>query len=156
MKDLRVSNDINDNRIFIFRWTNTLSFEANHKYNLRKTNMAVTKYFWSKVSFFFSVFFTKRLKVTLILYKWYLSKDTFNNKYRSSSHLLLYAVLLWWQVAAALWWYFISKGVEYLDTVFFILRKKFNHISFLHVYHHCTMFTLWWIGIKWVAGGQCK
>uniref|UniRef100_A0A8C1SKK3 Elongation of very long chain fatty acids protein n=1 Tax=Cyprinus carpio TaxID=7962 RepID=A0A8C1SKK3_CYPCA len=55
---------------------------------------------------------------------------------------------------AALWWYFISKGVEYLDTVFFILRKKFSQISFLHVYHHCTMFTLWWIGIKWVAGGQ--
>lgn len=60
------------------------------------------------------------------------------------------------QVAAALWWYFVSKGVEYLDTVFFILRKKFNHVTFLHVYHHCTMFTLWWIGIKWVAGGQCK
>ncbi|CAB1321373.1 unnamed protein product, partial [Coregonus sp. 'balchen'] len=57
-------------------------------------------------------------------------------------------------IAAALWWYFISKGVEYLDTVFFILRKKFNQVSFLHVYHHCTMFTLWWIGIKWVAGGQ--
>uniref|UniRef100_A0A671R5F5 Elongation of very long chain fatty acids protein n=1 Tax=Sinocyclocheilus anshuiensis TaxID=1608454 RepID=A0A671R5F5_9TELE len=63
-------------------------------------------------------------------------------------------LLLYWQVAAALWWYFISKGVEDLDTVFFILRKKFSQISFLHVYHHCTMFTLWWIGIKWVAGGQ--
>uniref|UniRef100_H3C9L0 Elongation of very long chain fatty acids protein n=1 Tax=Tetraodon nigroviridis TaxID=99883 RepID=H3C9L0_TETNG len=58
------------------------------------------------------------------------------------------------QVAGALWWYFISKGIEYLDTVFFILRKKFNQVTFLHVYHHCTMFTLWWIGIKWVAGGQ--
>lgn len=58
------------------------------------------------------------------------------------------------QIAAALWWYFVSKGVEYLDTVFFILRKKNNQVSFLHVYHHCTMFTLWWIGIKWVAGGQ--
>ncbi|XP_010781094.1 elongation of very long chain fatty acids protein 4-like [Notothenia coriiceps] len=57
-------------------------------------------------------------------------------------------------VAGALWWYFVSKGVEYLDTVFFILRKKFNQVTFLHVYHHCTMFTLWWIGIKWVAGGQ--
>uniref|UniRef100_A0A672H8A9 Elongation of very long chain fatty acids protein 4 n=1 Tax=Salarias fasciatus TaxID=181472 RepID=A0A672H8A9_SALFA len=57
-------------------------------------------------------------------------------------------------VAGALWWYFISKGIEYLDTVFFILRKKFNQVTFLHVYHHCTMFTLWWIGIKWVAGGQ--
>nr|XP_046188849.1 elongation of very long chain fatty acids protein 4-like [Oncorhynchus gorbuscha] len=58
------------------------------------------------------------------------------------------------RIAAALWWYFVSKGVEYLDTVFFILRKKFNQVSFLHVYHHCSMFTLWWIGIKWVAGGQ--
>ncbi|KAE8603121.1 hypothetical protein XENTR_v10014225 [Xenopus tropicalis] len=58
------------------------------------------------------------------------------------------------RVASALWWYYVSKGVEYFDTVFFILRKKFNQISFLHVYHHCTMFTLWWIGIKWVAGGQ--
>uniref|UniRef100_A0A1I8JMR5 Elongation of very long chain fatty acids protein n=1 Tax=Macrostomum lignano TaxID=282301 RepID=A0A1I8JMR5_9PLAT len=30
-----------------------------------------------------------------------------------------------------------------------------NHlISFLHVYHHATMFPLWWIGVKWVAGGQ--
>lgn len=59
-------------------------------------------------------------------------------------------------MAGALWWYFVSKGIEYLDTVFFILRKKFNQVTFLHVYHHCTMFTLWWIGIKWVAGGQCE
>ncbi|XP_034031246.1 elongation of very long chain fatty acids protein 4a [Thalassophryne amazonica] len=58
------------------------------------------------------------------------------------------------RVAGALWWYFISKGIEYLDTVFFILRKKFSQVTFLHVYHHCSMFTLWWIGIKWVAGGQ--
>lgn len=60
------------------------------------------------------------------------------------------------QIASALWWYYISKGVEFLDTVFFILRKKFNQVSFLHVYHHCTMFILWWIGIKWVPGGQCE
>ncbi|QRY18893.1 ORF-23 [Teiidae poxvirus 1] len=58
------------------------------------------------------------------------------------------------RIAKALWWYYISKGIEYLDTIFFIMRKKFNHVSFLHVYHHCTMFTLGWIGIKWFAGGQ--
>ena len=43
-----------------------------------------------------------------------------------------------------------------LDTVFFVLRKKNNQISFLHVYHHATMFPIRWMGIKWVAGGQCK
>uniref|UniRef100_A0A3P9DME7 Elongation of very long chain fatty acids protein n=1 Tax=Maylandia zebra TaxID=106582 RepID=A0A3P9DME7_9CICH len=71
--------------------------------------------------------------------------------------LFLFLPLLYFcgsQVAGALWRYFISKGIEYLDTVFFILRKKFNQVTFLHVYHHCSMFTLWWIGIKWVAGGQ--
>ena len=40
--------------------------------------------------------------------------------------------------------------------VFFILRKKNNQVTFLHVYHHTSMFLLWWIGVKWVAGGQCE
>ncbi|XP_077994822.1 very long chain fatty acid elongase 4-like [Glandiceps talaboti] len=57
-------------------------------------------------------------------------------------------------IAAALWWYYFSKSLEMLDTVFFILRKKNNQLSFLHVYHHSTMFLLWWIGVRWVAGGQ--
>lgn len=40
--------------------------------------------------------------------------------------------------------------------MFFLLRKKNNQVTFLHVYHHTTMVCLWWIGLKWVAGGQCK
>lgn len=58
------------------------------------------------------------------------------------------------RIASALWWYYISKMVEFLDTIFFILRKKNNQVTFLHVYHHATMFPLWFIGVKWVAGGQ--
>ena len=46
--------------------------------------------------------------------------------------------------------------MEFADTAFFILRKKNNQLTFLHVYHHSTMFCLWWIGIKWVAGGSCE
>lgn len=38
--------------------------------------------------------------------------------------------------------------------IFFIMRKKFNQISFLHVYHHATMIFNWWAGVKYVAGGQ--
>ena len=60
------------------------------------------------------------------------------------------------QIAKALWWYYFSKVVEFWDTFFFILRKKNNQVSFLHVYHHATMFPIWWIGVKWVPGGQCK
>nr|QCF41172.1 Elovl4_b [Sinonovacula constricta] len=58
------------------------------------------------------------------------------------------------RIAKALWWFYFSKCVEMLDTVFFVLRKKNNQISFLHVYHHATMFPIWWMGVKWVAGGQ--
>ena len=41
-----------------------------------------------------------------------------------------------------------------LDSVFFVLRKKTNQLTFLHIYHHSTMFCLWWIGVKYVAGGS--
>lgn len=58
------------------------------------------------------------------------------------------------RIARALWWFYFSKLLEFGDTFLFVLRKKNNQISFLHVYHHATMFPLWWIGVKWVAGGQ--
>lgn len=58
------------------------------------------------------------------------------------------------RIARALWWYYFSKLIEFMDTFFFILRKKNNQISFLHVYHHASMFPIWWTGIKWAAGGQ--
>ena len=48
-------------------------------------------------------------------------------------------------LAEAVWWYFISKAFEFWDTWFFILTKKFTHISILHVYHHATMFPIWYL-----------
>ncbi|CAG9823215.1 unnamed protein product [Phaedon cochleariae] len=58
------------------------------------------------------------------------------------------------QIADAVWWYYFSKLLEFCDTFFFILRKKDNQLTFLHVYHHATMFAFWWIGIKWVPSGS--
>eukprot|EP00057_Strongylocentrotus_purpuratus_P014196 XP_011668670.1 PREDICTED: elongation of very long chain fatty acids protein 4 isoform X1 [Strongylocentrotus purpuratus] len=58
------------------------------------------------------------------------------------------------RLAGACWWFFFSKIIELLDTVIFMLRKKNNQISFLHVYHHATMPVLWWIGVRYVAGGS--
>ncbi|XP_046861372.1 elongation of very long chain fatty acids protein 4-like [Xenia sp. Carnegie-2017] len=57
-------------------------------------------------------------------------------------------------IAEVIWWFYISKYLEMLDTVFFIMRKKTNQISFLHVYHHTSVVIIWWIGIKWVPGGS--
>ncbi|XP_044761387.1 elongation of very long chain fatty acids protein 4-like isoform X3 [Coccinella septempunctata] len=58
------------------------------------------------------------------------------------------------QITDAVWWYYFSKLLEFCDTIFFILRKKDQQLTFLHVYHHSTMFFLWWIGIKWVPSGS--
>lgn len=58
------------------------------------------------------------------------------------------------RMATVCWWFFFSKVIELSDTLFFILRKKNNQLSFLHVYHHATMIFNWWAGIKYVAGGQ--
>uniref|UniRef100_A0A665WT76 Elongation of very long chain fatty acids protein n=1 Tax=Echeneis naucrates TaxID=173247 RepID=A0A665WT76_ECHNA len=52
------------------------------------------------------------------------------------------------------WWFYFSKVIELSDTIFFILRKKNNQLTFLHVYHHATMIFNWWAGVKYVAGGQ--
>ncbi|XP_063431011.1 very long chain fatty acid elongase 7-like isoform X2 [Mytilus trossulus] len=51
------------------------------------------------------------------------------------------------------WWFYFSKFIELLDTIFFIMRKKFNQVSFLHVFHHAIMPFSWWFGVKFVAGG---
>lgn len=67
---------------------------------------------------------------------------------------LNWLVISLFQIANAVWWYYFSKLLEFSDTFFFILRKKDKQLTFLHVYHHSTMFSLWWIGIKWVPSGS--
>ncbi|CAL1544807.1 unnamed protein product [Lymnaea stagnalis] len=51
------------------------------------------------------------------------------------------------------WLFFISKLIEFLDTIFFVLRKKNSQITFLHVYHHATMTVFTWLGVKFLPGG---
>ncbi|XP_076333669.1 very long chain fatty acid elongase 1-like [Tachypleus tridentatus] len=50
------------------------------------------------------------------------------------------------------WYYLLLKIFEFTDTIFFILRKKFTHISALHVVHHSSVAWGIWIGMKFGAG----
>uniref|UniRef100_A0A0A9WLP6 Elongation of very long chain fatty acids protein n=1 Tax=Lygus hesperus TaxID=30085 RepID=A0A0A9WLP6_LYGHE len=50
------------------------------------------------------------------------------------------------------YWYLISKLVELLDTVFFVLRGKQSQVTFLHVYHHTNMALSTWYFIKYNQG----
>jgi len=58
------------------------------------------------------------------------------------------------KVTNALWFYFFSKAIEFMDTIFMVVRKRFTQITFLHVFHHSTMLIIWWIVMSWIPGGQ--
>lgn len=57
-------------------------------------------------------------------------------------------------VAKLVYIYFLLKVADLLDTVFFVLRKKQNQVTFLHVYHHFGMVILTFFGVRFVPGGH--
>lgn len=84
-----------------------------------------------------------------------LSYCAFKLNYRSMCQLVLtnYDPYLM-RIANGVWWYFASKGIEFADTLFFVLRKKDRQLTFLHKYHHSSMFLVWWTAVRFVPGGS--
>lgn len=58
------------------------------------------------------------------------------------------------RMAAVAWWFYISKFTEFLDTIFFVLRKKDKQISTLHVIHHGIMPFSVWLMVRFVPTGH--
>lgn len=54
----------------------------------------------------------------------------------------------------AFWHYYVNKLMDLLDTIFFVLRKKQSHITFLHIYHHISMVILVYGIGKYFAGSE--
>lgn len=50
--------------------------------------------------------------------------------------------------------YYISKFTEFFDTFCFVARKKFSHVSLLHVVHHGIMPISVGLGLKFIPGGH--
>ncbi|CAH1997748.1 unnamed protein product [Acanthoscelides obtectus] len=50
--------------------------------------------------------------------------------------------------------FFLLKVFDLFDTVFFILRKSYRQVTFLHLYHHTCMLVGIWGGIQFVCGGE--
>merc|ERR1719215_247711 len=48
-------------------------------------------------------------------------------------------------IANLLWLFYISKIWDFWDTIFIVLGKKWRQLSFLHVYHHTTIFLFYWL-----------
>lgn len=46
--------------------------------------------------------------------------------------------------------FLLSRLADFLDTLWFVLRKKQTHISFLHVFHHSYVPTVTYMATRWV------
>eukprot|EP00117_Sycon_ciliatum_P042101 scpid78516/ scgid1871/ Elongation of very long chain fatty acids protein 4; 3-keto acyl-CoA synthase Elovl4; ELOVL fatty acid elongase 4 len=57
------------------------------------------------------------------------------------------------RLASVIWLTYISKGIEFSDTIIFILRKKTNQVTFLHVYHHAVVLVVGYMAARWYTGG---
>ncbi|KAI1307593.1 putative protein for very long chain fatty acid elongation [Halotydeus destructor] len=56
-----------------------------------------------------------------------------------------------WQWRLQLGWlYTMSKLVDLMDTVFFVLRKNYHQVSTLHVVHHSLVPINCWLGLKYI------
>ncbi|XP_059062788.1 elongation of very long chain fatty acids protein 4-like [Achroia grisella] len=52
-------------------------------------------------------------------------------------------------IASLYWKYMVTKFLDLFDTVFFIIRKKYNQVTFLHMYHHVFMVVITWSCLKY-------
>ncbi|KAM0733699.1 Very long chain fatty acid elongase 7 [Formica fusca] len=58
------------------------------------------------------------------------------------------------EITRVVWYYFMVKILDLLETIFFVLRKKQNQVTFLHVYHHVGITMGTWGASKYMAGGH--
>lgn len=57
-------------------------------------------------------------------------------------------------VANLLWLFYVSKIWDFWDTIFIVLGKKWKQLSFLHVYHHTTIFLFYWVNVNVLYDGD--
>lgn len=84
-----------------------------------------------------------------IVIKLYFSAFTFERSWKCSdsfSDIKLIEI----REIQEIWWYgVVVRAIELLETVFFILRKKSNQVTLLHVYHHVMTLLNGWYFLKY-------
>ncbi|GAB67485.1 long chain polyunsaturated fatty acid elongation enzyme, partial [Plasmodium cynomolgi strain B] len=48
-------------------------------------------------------------------------------------------------IALCCWLFYVNKLFDFMDTILIVLRRKWNQFTFLHVYHHISVFLIMWI-----------
>eukprot|EP00999_Lentomonas_sp_LEN2_P002810 NODE_678_length_1270_cov_91.937883_g639_i0.p1 GENE.NODE_678_length_1270_cov_91.937883_g639_i0~~NODE_678_length_1270_cov_91.937883_g639_i0.p1 ORF type:complete len:312 (+),score=10.32 NODE_678_length_1270_cov_91.937883_g639_i0:125-1060(+) len=104
------------------------------------------------------------IKPTMMLYNLFTVLLSAYMAYGLLTEILFNGVLWWgntmdWTSGGnrALWFvyvYYMSKYVEFSDTLFMLLRRKPGQITFLHVYHHASMCGIWWVASRFGGGAD--
>ncbi|KDO25200.1 hypothetical protein SPRG_09463 [Saprolegnia parasitica CBS 223.65] len=53
-----------------------------------------------------------------------------------------------------LWLFYMSKILDFVDTFIIIVGKKWKQLSFLHVYHHLSVFLVYWFLFRVCYDGE--
>ncbi|ORC88377.1 elongation of very long chain fatty acids protein 4 [Trypanosoma theileri] len=59
-----------------------------------------------------------------------------------------------WRVTKLVWLFYVSKIPEWMDTFVMCLKQNTRQITFLHLYHHSTIFFIWYICCCMAPGGE--
>jgi len=51
-------------------------------------------------------------------------------------------------MAAMLWVFYTSKILDFFDTIIMVARGTWRQFSFLHVYHHTSIFMIYWLNLN--------
>lgn len=57
-------------------------------------------------------------------------------------------------MAYFLWVFYVSKVLDFADTFFMVVRGNYRQISFLHVYHHISIYLMYWINVNAAYDGD--
>lgn len=58
-------------------------------------------------------------------------------------------------LAPICWYLIMLRTSELLEGVFFVLRKKQNQVSLLHVFHHTAVISIMWLFVKYTNDKTC-
>jgi len=50
--------------------------------------------------------------------------------------------------------FYLSKVLDFADTVFMIVKSNWRQVSFLHVYHHTSIFLVYWLNANTFTDGD--
>lgn len=115
--------------------------------NRKPFNLRHVIVLYNAVQVFFNCYMLKRSMVEPTFWKYLFSFGCAQVSPQEEHH---YDTL----ICVAFWNMTVNKIMDLLDTVFFVLCKKQNHITVLHVQHHVLTVAILWLGGKYFTGQE--